>query len=218
MSSVATHWCFALDPKSLSDIEFRVLTHLCDCHTPAKGCFPSQAYLLKATGKSNGGLNNALRGLEEKGLIKREKRWDPQNRQRQTTFYFLGFELLPLAPPTPADPPEPSPSGGDGLGSNPSPRGGDGAISTKRPNPSPPNGQTHLHTGGDITINNQERTGGGNGSAPNSLDAACRFWAAKIQDPEAFVPPSALTQRMVEEMLRNSMVTPVELAHHGIEA
>lgn len=47
MSHKATHWLASLDPTDMTHGEFRVLFHLCDCHNPSQGCFPSQVYRKK---------------------------------------------------------------------------------------------------------------------------------------------------------------------------
>ena len=54
MSHKATNWLASLDPGLLGHSEFRVLFHLCDCHNPSQGCFPTQSYLMAQTGASNG--------------------------------------------------------------------------------------------------------------------------------------------------------------------
>lgn len=90
----------------MSASEFRVLFHLCDCHNPSKGCFPTQAYLIANTGASNGTVNNALNSLEAKGLIQRQKGRDPKTKRQRPTHYILGFEIK--------KPQEPSPKTGDG--------------------------------------------------------------------------------------------------------
>ena len=106
MSHVATHWLATVSPTDLTHGEFRVLFHLCDCHNPAHGCFPTQSYLMEVTGLSNGGLNKALSKLEGNGLIKRRRAIEKRTRQRMPTRYILGFEY--------DEPQEPSPLSGDG--------------------------------------------------------------------------------------------------------
>jgi DNA-binding transcriptional MocR family regulator len=101
MSHKATNWLASLTPTEMTHGEFRVLFHLCDCHNPSQGCFPSQSYLRDHTGLSNGGLNKALGNLEDKGLIRREQRNNPKNRQRLPSLYILGFEMKAPQGPTP---------------------------------------------------------------------------------------------------------------------
>lgn len=93
MSHEATHWLSNLAADQLSASEFRVLFHLCDCHNPANGCFPTQAYLKDRANVSNGTLNNALRALEEKGIIRRQKRYDNVQKRSLPTRYLLGYEF-----------------------------------------------------------------------------------------------------------------------------
>lgn len=92
MSHQATHWLAEIAPDRLSASEFRVLFHLCDCHNPARGCFPTQAYLMERANLSNGGLNKVLRSLEDKGLIKRQRRYDEVQKKALATAYVLAFD------------------------------------------------------------------------------------------------------------------------------
>ena len=131
MSHKATKWIADIAPETLTHGEFRILFHLCDCHNPSMGCFPSQKYLRDVTGMSNGGLNKALAALEEKRLIRRERKHDAVLKQRLATHYLLGFEIDRAQEPTPLS--------------------GDGAISTFDGEPSPLSQQSHLHRGG-VTI------------------------------------------------------------------
>lgn len=48
MSHKATNWLARLEARQISASEFRGLFHLCDCHNPSQGRFPTQAYLLEA--------------------------------------------------------------------------------------------------------------------------------------------------------------------------
>lgn len=131
MSHKATQWLASIAPDEVSHVEFRVLFHLCDCHNPSLGCFPSQKYLLDMCAVSNGGLNNALASLETKGLIRREKRHQERTGKRLPTRYFMPFE--------------------SGFEQGLTPLNGDGAISTFEGGPSPLSGQNHLHMRGVVT-------------------------------------------------------------------
>ena len=130
MSHKATSWLS--EQTGLSASEFRVLFHLCDCHNPAKGCFPTQEYLIEKCEVSNGTLNNALNALEQRGFLKRIGRHDPETKKRRPTFYILGFDL--------------------GKPQEPSPEIGDGAISKKTAKPSPIFGKSHLQPTGDKPV------------------------------------------------------------------
>ena len=101
MSFVATNWLSGLDPALMTPGEFRVLFHLCDCHTPDKGAFPTQAYLMDRCGLSNSGLNKCLRNIEGKGLVRRVKRWADATKRQMSTRYILGFEEWRAQEPTP---------------------------------------------------------------------------------------------------------------------
>ncbi|WP_298494533.1 helix-turn-helix domain-containing protein [uncultured Maritimibacter sp.] len=153
MSHKATTWLAGMSGAELSNSEFRVLFHLCDCHNPSAGCFPTQAYLRDATGVSNGTLNNALNALEERGLLRREKCWDEGSKKQLPTRYILGFELESAQVP--------SPKSGDGYRGEPSPKTGDGAVSKKRGEPSPKNRGSRLQPTGEGTCKEPVRNPGG---------------------------------------------------------
>lgn len=91
MSHVATSWLAGL--TGLSASEFRVLFHLCDCHNPSRGCFPTQAYLMEKCECASSTVNLALKGLEDRGLLRREVRFDEVTKKRKSTLYILGFEM-----------------------------------------------------------------------------------------------------------------------------
>ena len=137
MSHKATNWLSELDADEIGASEFRVLFHLCDCHNVARGCFPTQSYLIGKTGASNGTVNNALNALEAKGLIRRHRERDKLSKRLKPTRYILAFEMG-----------EPSPNTGDGHGPDRSAHSGGGqwdkasATSEERhePDPSPNSG------------------------------------------------------------------------------
>ena len=156
MSHKATNWLSSLPATDLGNSEFRVLFHLCDCHNPAQGCFPTQAYLLDMCGISNGTLNNALNSLEAKKLIKRHKSWDGKTRRQKPTRYILGFDHSKAQVLTP--------NTGDGKRRKPSPKTGVGAVSKLGGDPSPIPGGSRLQPTGEVTckepvINQGEATG-----------------------------------------------------------
>ncbi|WP_300067775.1 helix-turn-helix domain-containing protein [uncultured Ruegeria sp.] len=132
MSHAATHWLADLPPGTMTHGEFRVLFHLCDCHNASMGCFPKQTYLREHTGLSNGGLNKALAGLEEKGLILRKQERDARTNRQKPTHYILGFEIDGQQ--------EPSPLSGAGKSAK--------AVSTFDAVPSPLSEGVRLHSGG----------------------------------------------------------------------
>jgi hypothetical protein len=90
MSHVATSWLAGL--TGLSASEFRVLFHLCDCHNPARGCFPTQAYLVEKCECASSTVNLALKGLEDRGLLRRIVRFDDVTKKRKSTMYQFAFE------------------------------------------------------------------------------------------------------------------------------
>lgn len=136
MSHKATNWLSSLNAHEIGNAEFRVLFHLCDCHNPSKGCFPTQAYLLNACAVSNGTLNNALNSLEAKGFIQRHRERDGRTRRQKPTRYVLAFER--------GDAGDPSPKTGDGEKAEPCPKTGHGAKKS---------GENGSKTGGFSTKN-----------------------------------------------------------------
>lgn len=144
VSHKATQWLSEIDPAKLGNAEFRVLFHLCDCHNPSAGCFPTQAYLIGRCGVSNGTVNNALNALESKGLIQRHRERDGRSKRQKPTRYILGFEF--------AKPQGPTPDIGDGKGREPTPETGDGAVSNLRGEPTPISGVSRLQPTGEKPV------------------------------------------------------------------
>lgn len=131
MSHKASHWLADIPASDLRPSEFRVLFHLCDAHNskrdPETACFPSQEQLRKATGLSNGGLNNALNAIESAGLMRRNRTRNPDG-TRGPTYYILGCD--------------------EDIEHQPIPENGDGANSNLEGQPSPNQSPNHLHSGG----------------------------------------------------------------------
>jgi DNA-binding transcriptional ArsR family regulator len=90
MSHEATNW--AIKQRGLKPASKIVLWHLADCHNPAQGCFPAQAYLADVCEMSRSTLNEHLNLLEERGLIKRVRTIDGETKRRRPTRYLLAFE------------------------------------------------------------------------------------------------------------------------------
>lgn len=90
MSHKATNWAFS--QRGLNASEKLVLLYLADRHNPDYGCFPSQQRLAEDAEVSRRTVGSALDSLEEKGLIRRERRVDPRTRRQMTTRYILAFE------------------------------------------------------------------------------------------------------------------------------
>lgn len=99
MSYDATNW--AIKQKGLKPATKLVLWYLCDRHNPDFGCFPRQDRLAADAELSVSSLNDHLRTLEERGLIRRIKRSDPKTKQQLSTLYILGFEERFTQEPTP---------------------------------------------------------------------------------------------------------------------
>ncbi len=67
MSHFATNW--AIQQRGLDAATKVLLWHLADCHDPAQGCFPTQAYLVDRSELSCASVNRHLAILEQRGLI-----------------------------------------------------------------------------------------------------------------------------------------------------
>lgn len=144
MSHKASSWLAEIPASDLSASEFRVLFHLCNAHNslrdPETACFPKQGRLREATGLSNGGLNNALNGLEESGFIRRVRSTEPGGRV-QRTYYILGFDLVDGQEQTPKN----------GVGTNST---FDGTNSTLEHN------KLHISGVGNEPVRNREKEQG----------------------------------------------------------
>jgi hypothetical protein len=190
---------------------FRVLFHLCDCHNPSQGCFPSQAYLRRVTGLSNGGLNNALKGLEDDGLISRHQRVDPTTRKQRPTQYHLAFEVG-------FKPKNPSPESGDGGavdGVKPSPLSGDGPDSTFCAIPSPLSEQSRLHSTGDKPVREpvnkpraQEKQANGNADPVD-------FWIDRIMGGKKIFG-NPVSAELCQKILKTGRCTEIEMKRAGL--
>jgi len=210
MSHKATNWLSSLCATMIGASEFRVLFHLCDCHNPSQGCFPTQAYLLDACGVSNGTLNNALNALETKGLIKRHRAWDGRTKRQKPTRYTLGFELIEVQDPTPKS--------GDGKKRKPTPKSGDGADSNLRGDPSPISGVTRLQPTGEVTckepVNNQRASG----ARPYFSDQE-RFEARAIADhirDGGQINPVGVPNRVRQCLITEKMIEDADAEKHGL--
>ena len=90
MSHFATNW--AIRHRKLKPTTKIVLWHLCDRHNPDYGCFPAQNRLAHDCEISRAALNSHLTLLEERGLLRRERRIDPGTKRQMSTRYILAFE------------------------------------------------------------------------------------------------------------------------------
>ncbi|QXN70983.1 helix-turn-helix DNA binding domain protein [Rhodobacter phage RcBaka] len=99
MSHEATNW--AIRQRGLKPATKLVLWYLCDRHNPDAGCFPRQDRLASDAEMSVSSLNDHLRILEDRGLIRRVQRSDRKTGQQLSTLYILGFEENGTQDPTP---------------------------------------------------------------------------------------------------------------------
>lgn len=219
MSHKATTWLSDIAATEIGNSEFRVLFHLCDCHNPSAGCFPTQAYLIAACGVSNGTLNNALSALEVKGLIKRHRTRDDKSKRQKPTRYILGFEL--------AGSQEPTPEIGDGSGGSKAPKSsrsrlqstGDGAVSNLEGEPSPISGGSRLQPTGEVTCKEPVINQRGRAKAPYFTDdeRSEAIEVAEFIKAGGTVVANAIRQRVQDCLLVGKMITDAEAAAHGIQ-
>jgi len=92
MSHEATIWAIRQTGKGLSPGVKLVLWHLADRHNPDFGCFPKQIRLAADCEMSRSTINEHLKTLEAKGLIRRLQQVDPKTKQQRTTRYIFAFE------------------------------------------------------------------------------------------------------------------------------
>lgn len=133
MSHNATNW--AIRQRGLKPATKLVLWHLCDRHNPDQGCFPSQDKLADDCEMSRSSLNEHLKILEEKGLIRRDQRINETTKRQQSTSYVFAFEEGFVC----ASQNEPTPHV-DG----PCPENGHGPVSGIQPEPCPENGESRV--------------------------------------------------------------------------
>lgn len=204
MSHDATKWLAGIPPKQMTSGAFRVLFHLCDCHNPSQGCFPSQAYLIEKTGLSNGGLNKVLTALEQEGLVSRHRRVDKTTQKKRPTRYMFPFEKG-FQPPLKERLEIPENDG------EPSPLSGDGAVSTLDPIPSPLQERSRLHRGGDKPV----REPVNNLRARGPIEKAAHFWAEKVRAGKP-ISSSAIPLAIAQKMLALNLCTETDLRHVGV--
>jgi hypothetical protein len=92
MSHPATKWAFdQAELLHLKPGEQIVLLALADCHNPANGCFPSQAFLSRRTSLTDRAVRKNLQQLKARGLINWDAHFDDGHRRR-CNRYYLAFE------------------------------------------------------------------------------------------------------------------------------
>ncbi|MDR6632366.1 hypothetical protein J2X72_001150 [Phyllobacterium sp. 1468] len=164
MSHNATNW--AIRQRGLKPATKLVLWHLCDRHNPDQGCFPSQDKLAHDCEMSRSSLNEHLKILEKKGLIRRDQRVNETTKRQQSTSYIFAFEegfvCASQNMPTPHV-------------VEPCPETGHGAVSGKIPEPCPENDKSRVQNPDTNLVREpvrepseaRERAGGG---------AFSKFW------------------------------------------
>ena len=90
MSHEATAWAFK--QTGLRPSAKLVLLTLADCHNPAGGCFPTQAFIADRCEMNRDTVNVQLSILEDRGLIRRIRTIDPKSKRQRPTRYKLGCE------------------------------------------------------------------------------------------------------------------------------
>lgn len=90
MSHEATAW--AVKVRGITPVQKIALWHLANRHNPDYGCFPAQATLAHDAEVSLATLNRALAALEQRGLIRRQPRINPETGRQLSTRYLLACE------------------------------------------------------------------------------------------------------------------------------
>lgn len=219
MSHKATSWLATLLAEDLGHTEFRVLFHLCDCHNPSLGCFPTQAYLVEMCGMSRSTVNVALGSLEEKGLIKRHASIDERTRRQRPTRYILGFEMGATQEPCPkSGHGNPESEGGAAVG-KPCPADRTRAVSDLDAKPCPAGRKSRVRIAGhkpvNEPVNNQRAGAGGDHPAGHGLPPSLALLAEKLAKG-GYVPSSAVRPDQARQMLTHGVVTEADLKRHGI--
>jgi hypothetical protein len=135
MSHDATNW--AIKQRGLKPATKLVLWHLCDRHHPDHGCFPRQETLAADTEISRSALNDHLRILEDRKLMRRVQRVDERTGKQLSTRYFFAFE--PEFEQLP-----------DVV--KPCPDSGHGTESGKQPEPCPENAESRVRIPDTIPV------------------------------------------------------------------
>lgn len=120
MSHNATNW--AIQQRGLRPATKLVLWHLCDRHHPDNGCYPSQDTLADDCEMSRSALNEHLKILEDRLLIRRQQRVDGDTKRQKSTSYIFAFEFEKAQD-----------------AEKPCPENGHGAVSGKTQKPCPEN-------------------------------------------------------------------------------
>lgn len=207
MSHKATNWLSDIPADALGHSEFRVLFHLCDCHNPSQGCFPTQAYLLEVTGLANSTLNVALGNMEKRGLIERRRGYDREKKRSLPTRYILGFEIKRTQGQTPET--------GDSKEAGQTPETGGRADSDLPPDQTPISGQSRLRHTGEKPVKEPVKNRAGAGASDDPLGAAAAFWADQIGQGK-HVAASAVSIQVADRMIASRLVEAAKLRELGI--
>ena len=98
MSIAATAWAWSV--RGLKPAEKLVLLSLADCDNPARGCFPSHAFLSEAVGISPASVDRHLKRLEARGYFRRERRIKGDGKRLSTRYHLaIGAPVPPSGGP-----------------------------------------------------------------------------------------------------------------------
>jgi DNA-binding transcriptional ArsR family regulator len=195
MSHAATHW--AIQQRGLAPATKLVLWFLADRHNPDFGCFPSQEQLAHDCEMSRASVNRHLDELEARGLIRRERRVDPQTRRQRPTRYRLAFEAGFAVEPAAGPAPEPCPEMRHGSGTADE-RAAVPCLDLRH-GPDPVRVSSH---GGSVSHSSATLTGKETGKEEEEEDASARD--AEIVDAEPVVglpeirTPAGLLRAVIE--------------------
>lgn len=195
MSHAATHW--AIQQRGLAPATKLVLWFLADRHNPDFGCFPSQEQLARDCEMSRASVNRHLEELESRGLIRRERRVDPQTRRQLPTRYRLAFEAGFAVAPGAGSAPDPCPEMRHGSGTEDERAAGPCLDLQHGSEPVRVSNQ-----GGSVSHSSATLTGKGTGKEEEEEDASTRDAGDRPPAQAATLPeigtPAGLLRAVIE--------------------
>lgn len=220
MSHKATNW--AIEQRGLKPATKLVLWHLCDRHHPDNGCFPSQETLAHDCEMSRSSVNDHLRMLEGRGLIRRIQRTDRKNRRQISTLYLFAFDFPDGDARPDAGTPDPEPSGGGETGGEtgekpekPCPEFGHGPVSEKPRKPCPKNSQSRVRNSDTNPVReplkNQRARSDGDG-----LSEIAAFWVEQIKAGRT-AGSDTIKPAVAEEIRASGLLDDQQLKSAGID-
>jgi hypothetical protein len=196
MSHHATNW--AIRQRGVKPATKLVLWHLCDRHNPDQGCFPSQDKLADDCEMSRSSLNEHLKALEEKGLIRRDQRINEATKRQQSTSYVFAFEDGFVCASKDESTPHVD---------FPCPESGHGAVSRNQGEPCPENDQSRVQNPDTNLVREPVREPSG------ARDRAGRADFTKLWEewPEAHLPDNReAAETVFRKMIESEQIAAIQ--------